>query len=107
MMARDRGILCSGICLVLGLCLMTAPSAFDQEWWEKGFPGFGKSEKPYRTSHEEPDRQKVQPLNDLRPDGTPLRSQEMIDALEAAIERYQTIVTKGGWPGIPGTQPVR
>src|SRR5262249_21773643 len=46
-------------------------------------------------------------LNDLRPDRTPLRSQEMIDALEAAIERYQAIVSKGGWPTIPGTQPIR
>ena len=31
----------------------------------------------------------------------------MVDALEAAIERYQSIVTKGGWPAIPGTQPIR
>jgi murein L,D-transpeptidase YcbB/YkuD len=93
---------------VLGLFLL-APAAIAQEWWEKSFPGFGgKSEKPHRAAHEEQvDRQKAQGLNDLRPDGTPLRSQEMIDALEAAIERYQTIVTKGGWVPIPGTQPIR
>ena len=31
-----------------------------------------------------------------------MRSQEMIDALEGAIERYQAIVSRGGWPMIPG-----
>ena len=121
MMARDKGwgdrprpmrVGCSGLWLVLGLCLMASPSAFAQDdWWPKSFPGFGgqsKSEKPYRAAHgDRPERQKPPALNDLRPDRTPLRSQDMIDAVEAAIERYQTIVTKGGWPTIPGTQPIR
>jgi murein L,D-transpeptidase YcbB/YkuD len=119
MMARDKGscdrlsparISCGGLLLVLGLCLLASPSAFAQEqWWEKSFPGFGgKAEKPHRTAHEDRrDGQKPPALNDLRPDRTPLRSQEMVDALEAAIERYQTIVTKGGWPTIPGTQAIR
>ena len=121
MMARDKGwgdrprpmrVGCSGIWLVLGLCLMASPSAFAQDdWWPKSFPGFGsksKSEKPYRAAHgDRPERQKPPALNDLRPGKTPLRSQDMIDAVEAAIGRYQTIVTKGGWPTIPGTQAIR
>jgi murein L,D-transpeptidase YcbB/YkuD len=84
-----------------------SPSAIaqDGQWWERSFPGVGRSAAPRYAAHE--DRQKPQPLSDLRPDRTPLRSQEMIDALEAAIERYQTIVTKGGWPTIPGSQPIR
>ena len=46
-------------------------------------------------------------LNDLRPDKVPLRSQEMVEALEDAIQRYQQIVSNGGWPAIPGTRPIR
>jgi murein L,D-transpeptidase YcbB/YkuD len=118
MMARDKGwcgrpwlarVLCSGIWLVLGLCLVASPSALAQEeWWLKSFPGRSTSEKALRAAHEDgPGLQKSPGLNDLRPDHTPLRSQEMIDAMEAAIERYQAIVTKGGWPTIPGTQPIR
>ena len=118
MLAQDKGwrarfnparMLCSGIWLVLGLSVAAAPSAIAQDqFWEKSFPGFGKSksETPQRTAHEGPER-KVPGLNDLRADQIPLRSQQMIDALEAAIEHYQTIVTKGGWPTIPGSQPIR
>jgi murein L,D-transpeptidase YcbB/YkuD len=36
-----------------------------------------------------------------------MRSQQMIDALEAAIQRYQAIVSNGGWPTIPGNRPIR
>jgi murein L,D-transpeptidase YcbB/YkuD len=118
MTARDKGwcdrsrparILCSGIWLVLGLSVAAAPPAFAQDqWWEKRFPGFGaKSEAPQRTAHEDRSDRKGPGLADLRPGQTPLRSQEMIEALEAAIERYQTIVTKGGWPSIPGAQAIR
>src|SRR5262245_58435899 len=118
MMARNKGwrnrpkaarIVCSGICFVLGIGLLASPAAIAQEqWWERTFPGAGGRPEARPAAHEDrKDRQDLQQLNDLRPDRTPLRSQEMIDALEAAIERYQAIVTKGGWPIIPGTQPIR
>ena len=53
------------------------------------------------------DRRRPEALNDLRPDRVPLRSQEMVEALEDAIQRYQQIVSNGGWPVIPGTRPIR
>jgi murein L,D-transpeptidase YcbB/YkuD len=98
--------------------LAAAPSAGAQDkWWEKTFSNNSRPEAsndsrpeaPRRTSHEERRPQPGQPnqLSDLRPDRTPLRSQEMIDALERAVERYQAIVSKGGWPIIPGTQAIR
>ena len=93
--------------LLLALALASlAQPAFSQEpqWWEF-FPGFGKPDTPRPAAHEE--RRRPEPLSDLRPDRTPLRSQDMIDALEAAISRYQTIVTNGGWPTIPGNRPIR
>ena len=91
--------------LVLGLLAAAAPAAA-QEWWEKAFGV--RPETPRRAVHDEESRpRQTQQLNDLRPGRVPLRSQEMIDALEAAIERYQAIVSRGGWPTIPGTQSIR
>ena len=78
----------------------------DTRWWE-AIPGFGRPEsQPRRTSDEEP-RRRTEVIDDLRPDATPLRSDVMIDALEAAIQRYQRIVSNGGWPAIPGSRMIR
>jgi murein L,D-transpeptidase YcbB/YkuD len=101
-------LLSRGAGLAFALTLVSqAPPAVSQDvqWWEKAFPGFGRPEAPRPTVHEE--RRRPEPLNDLRPDRTPMRSQEMIDALEGAIERYQAIVSNGGWPTIPGSRPIR
>jgi murein L,D-transpeptidase YcbB/YkuD len=121
MMARSSGwrgsashvrTFCGGTWFVLGLGLIWglmaagAPAvAQDGQWWEKTFQGFGRPQAPRPAAND--DRRQPQPLSDLRPDRTPLRSQEMIEALEGAIARYQEIVSRGGWPMIPGTQPIR
>ncbi|MBX9588564.1 MAG: L,D-transpeptidase family protein [Hyphomonadaceae bacterium] len=83
-----------------------APSAFaqDPQWWEK-FPGFGRPEGARHAANDE--RRRPEALNDLRPDQVPLRSQQMVEALDDAIQRYQQIVSNGGWPAIPGTRPIR
>lgn len=44
---------------------------------------------------------KPEPLDDLRPDSTPWRSDVMLNAAAAAIEHYQQIVASGGWPLVP------
>ena len=92
----------------LGLTALASPAfAQDAQWWEN-FPGFGRPEGgggPRPTAND--DRRQPDALNDLRPDRVPLRSQEMVDALEGAIQRYQQIVSNGGWPAIPGTRPIR
>jgi murein L,D-transpeptidase YcbB/YkuD len=99
--------------LGLGVGLLAQPASAQDQWWEKRFPGGGRSDAPRQAALDDQQqdvpssRQAQQQLNDLRPDRTPLRSQEMIEALEGAIERYQAIVSKGGWPIIPGTQPIR
>lgn len=110
--SRGRGrVVRGGLWLVLALGLTAAAqsaSAQDGAWWERRFPAAGGPDAPVQASHEEePSPRQANQLNDLRPDRTPLRSQEMIDALENAIERYQAIVSKGGWPVIPGTQAIR
>src|SRR5262245_59076486 len=50
---------------------------------------------------------KKAPLDDLRPDSTPWRSDVMLNALSAAIERYQKIVDSGGWPTVPPGRMMR
>jgi murein L,D-transpeptidase YcbB/YkuD len=95
---------------VLGLGLLAAqPAVAQEQWWEKTF---NRSEAPRRTAAQDDEPRagagrQAQQLTDLRPGRVPLRSQEMIEALETAIERYQSIVSRGGWPTIPGTQPIR
>ena len=108
MMARSTGWRERlGRASVLGAALMSmVPPALAQEnkWWEN-FPGFGKPDTPRPAAHDE--RRRPEQLSDLRPDQTPMRSQEMIEALEGAIHRYQAIVSNGGWPTIPGSRPIR
>ena len=65
---------------------------------------FGQSQSAARSDEA---RKKPEPLNDLRPNTVPYRSETMIEALEAAINRYQTIVERGGWPTIPGVKMIR
>lgn len=78
----------------------------DGNWWD-GLRGFGtpsyntrpKAEKAVATKEGEPE--------DLRPGDVPWRSDEMIAFLDRAIEQYRAIVTKGGWPKVPGTRIIR
>jgi L,D-transpeptidase YcbB len=63
---------------------------------------FGNASRP------PPDeRKKPEVLDDLRPNAVPYRSEVMVEALEAAIKRYQSIEEKGGWPMIPGSKMIR
>jgi murein L,D-transpeptidase YcbB/YkuD len=50
---------------------------------------------------------KKEPLDDLRPDSTPWRSDAMLNAISAAIDRYQKIVDSGGWPLVPPGRMMR
>jgi murein L,D-transpeptidase YcbB/YkuD len=50
---------------------------------------------------------KPEPLDDLRPNATPWRSDAMLNAVSAAIERYHKIVANGGWPVVPTGRMLR
>ncbi len=50
---------------------------------------------------------KPEPLHDLRPDATPWRSDIMLNAISAAVARYQKIVDSGGWPLVPPGRMMR
>ncbi len=93
--------------LAAGAIVLSAASAVSAQdrWWES-VPGFGSPDQRFRTSTETR-RHKPEPLNDLRPDATPFRSNAMIQALEGAIEHYQAIAASGGWAPIPGSRMIR
>jgi L,D-transpeptidase YcbB len=100
---RSRRAFCRSAALTLAAAASPA-LAQDTRWWE-AFPGFGRPDEARAAVND--DRRRPEALNDLRPNRVPFRSQEMIDALEDAIQRYQQIVANGGWPMIPGNRPIR
>ena len=78
--------------------------AAEANWWEQ-IPGFGSP--GYTERRPEKRERKPDQLDDLRPDPTPWRSDEMLKAIEGAIAQYQQIVQKGGWPAIPSNRMIR
>ena len=81
-----------------------AAQAAEANWWEQ-IPGFGAPNYNERRSDKK--ERKPEQLDDLRPDATPWRSDEMLKALEGAIAQYQKIVAAGGWPTIPSNRMIR
>lgn len=77
-----------------------ASSAFAQDqWWERVLnPDRGTRARVERTAQK---RSKASPPDDLRPGNIPWRSDEMLNAMDRAIERYQANVRDGRWPTIP------
>ena len=108
-----RGFMRAGglLSIVVGLTLLSAaPVPAQSNWWES-ITGTGTPDYTGRRQEEERARKRSQrvraPLEDLRPDPTPYRSDEMIAAMEAAIDRYQHLVSIGGWPMVPKGRMMR
>jgi L,D-transpeptidase YcbB len=92
-----RGLLASMAYIGLGTVAARAQSTGN--WWD-GLPGFGRGNGSIREASEKRERP-VEVLADLRTDPTPWRSDQMVENMEAAINRYQQIVQRGGWPMMP------
>ena len=97
---------------VAALSLLGQPvqaQAAQANWWES-LTGSGTPDYTGRRS-EDRDRERAarqaEPLDDLRPDAMPMRSDEMIAAIEAAIAKYQQIADSGGWPVVPPGRMMR
>lgn len=93
--------------------ILVPPAALAQaqaaNWWEQ-IPGFGSPGTSSQDRRDADGRRRDQaavPLNDLRSDSTPLRSDAMLGAFDDAIARYQQIGSSGGWSTIPGTRTMR
>ncbi len=98
---------------VAGAFLLVAVPAFAEaaqaNWWES-ITGYGAPDYTGRRGEEreqERAERAREPLDDLRPDPTPWRSDEMIFSMQAAIDRYQQLVASGGWPLIPPGRMMR
>lgn len=80
-----------------------AATGHAQSLWDalQGSYGAGTS------TNSAPIERKPDNLDDLRPDATPWRSDVMLNAVAAAIERYQKIVDAGGWPLLPPGRMLR
>jgi murein L,D-transpeptidase YcbB/YkuD len=79
--------------------------AQDTKWWQS-LPGFGPPAGTSARKHR-PKPKKPLPLSDLRDSPVPLRSDEMLDSMDKAIERFKRIVARGGWPRIGKTNLMR
>ena len=100
-MAWSRRALLRGLSLT-ALVAGAAPALAQSPSWAEQI--FGQKASATRAADE---RKKPDPLNDLRPNNVPYRSEAMVEALEGAINRFQTIVERGGWPMIPGVKMIR
>ena len=85
---------------------VTPALAQDSNWWE-GITGFGPQSFSNKSGASERTPPKPDAVNDLRPNDVPWRSDEMRDAMDKAIDVYQQIVSRGGWPVIPGNRMMR
>lgn len=91
---------------VAGLVFFAAsPALAEGEWYEQilghGSPFEAKERKRRRAAKKEIK------LEDLRVNDVPWRSDIMIDATLAAIDRYRKIVQRGGWPQVQGPRMMR
>jgi L,D-transpeptidase YcbB len=79
-----------------------SPVRAESDFWSR-IPGFGgDTERETKRPVAVPDT-----LEDLRPNKVPFRSEAMLDAMDVAYQRYQKIVSGGGWPLVPGPRMIR
>ncbi len=110
--AEPGSLVMCALASLFGVLVLGAPAhgqAAQANWWES-LTGSGT---PDYTGRRQEDRardrtaQQNEPLDDLRPDAMPMRSDEMIAAIDAAIAKYQQIADNGGWPVIPPGRMMR
>lgn len=96
-----------GLGRLVGICvaflLAAGPAHAQHNWWES-VPGFGSPSYAERPAER---TAKVEQLEDLRPNSIPWRSDEMLVAIDKAIQRYERIVSAGGWQRIPENKMMR
>ena len=60
-----------------------------------------KAEDQDASQAEWPQSYEVSPRMAVQREATPILSSATVDATQAAIEKYQDVVTKGGWESVP------
>lgn len=98
----------AGIAAVLCGPWPVAPTSAQGLDWLNSIPGFGNQSSSTERRPDNRGKELAQaPLDDLRADSVPWRSDAMLGAMDAAIQRYTQIEQKGGWPIVPGTRLIR
>src|SRR5690606_1994630 len=115
--AGRAGLRSAGLALATGLGVALAASlsvteAKAQDWsfWPQLLPGFASNTPGGPPPPDERRRRRAaetEQLDDLREGEMPLRSRDMLAAVEDAIGRLERVVADGGWPNIPGTRMIR
>lgn len=86
----------------LGATLAASQARAQERLWDRVFNG-GASAAPSRV-----EGPRVEPeINDLRQDPMPWRSDEMLQTMERAVERYRQIAEGGGWQRVPAGRMLR
>jgi murein L,D-transpeptidase YcbB/YkuD len=104
---RWRRMLAGGGALAVGAAAMALPAAgpahaSDGNSWIR-FPGMA-TEASYARSPTAADRSFVREWENNPPRGFPTLSPANVEAMKAAIKRYEAIVARGGWPLVPDIQ---
>lgn len=99
------------VAMALIVAVVSATTADAQDAWWNDLTGYGgrpyESDNRQRRESAASSKRQQAPLNDLRPNDIPWRSDEMLIALEQAINTYKGIVSRGGWKPIPGRRMMR
>lgn len=103
--SRFRGL--AAVLLVFATSAALSDNAAAQGAWWESIQGSGATNYGSGTSTDQRPERKPEELNDLRPDSTPWRSDVMVDAMNAAIGRYEQIIANGGWPIVPPGRMMR
>ena len=61
-----------------------------------------KAQEQDASQAEWPQSYEVSPQMAVQREATPILSSATVDATQAAIQKYQDIVAKGGWETVPG-----
>ncbi len=96
-----------GVCAALTSSLLMTPSGANAQIAEWINHAFGTGQGPASQGQQRDSRTKDAPLNDLRSDPAPLRSDAVLSATDKAIGHYNQIAQKGGWPKIAGSRMMR
>ncbi|MEO0729488.1 MAG: L,D-transpeptidase family protein [Pseudomonadota bacterium] len=81
----------------------SSTSALAQDsWWKEVF---SDPQEDLRARREA--ARKAAPVDELRPGSIPWRSDEMLMAMDRAIERYEDIATQGDWPQVERGRLIR
>lgn len=93
-----------GMAAATGMLPFARSAHAQDEWWQS-IIGRG-TDQPDRRNPDTSPRKKYE-MGDLRTGVTPWLSDVTLAATRDGIERYRAIVSKGGWPQVPGPKSIR